>query len=247
MVFVRERKLTGGLDDAVAVATESQVLRSRHMLHRTHLLLVMLVAFIAFASTVGVANGQDVAQDSIRLELLRDPGNIDAVPLEVELTSPRAIEGTLLVRNHNLNMVWELPIAVAANTPIREVITMPVSSSRIDIEATLEIDGDEVASERIRNVGGAAAENAVGLLGVENELSSVEMSPAIGQAALVPLTDFALLPALDSVVASPSGLADLTTQDRADLFLWVATGRQLLVAGDPGSIDQLLPLSLIHI
>jgi len=68
------------------------------------------------------------------------------------------------------------------------------------------------------------------------------MRPDVGQASLIELNDLRLLAALDSLVVSEAGIRALTPEEQTELVSWIWSGHQLLVAGEPGSLEQLLPV-----
>ncbi|NNK90966.1 MAG: hypothetical protein HKO87_00910 [Acidimicrobiia bacterium] len=177
----------------------------------------------------------------VDLTLLRSVENVAVVPVRVSVLSTRAIEGTLVVEGRNSRVDWEYPIAVAANSEVTQIVMAPVTFTDVNLEASLVVGGEEVERTELRVFDDFGNENAAGLLGVAAPADSIPLTPDGGRATLIELDDLELLTALDTVVASPAGIRSLSPGELDRLLVWTTAGRQLVVAGDPGSIDGVLP------
>ena len=206
------------------------------------------VAVLTLVVLFGVSLPSEAqAQDDVRVavvdvDVLRSTSGASVVPMRVTVLSQRAIEAVLEIRISGSNLRWELPIALAANSELEQLITVPSSpGSSWTATATLFADGEEIA-EDVQNSGGANA-NAVGVLGIAAPGDEAQLTPDTGIASLIELNDLRIISGLDTVVASPAGIQALTAEEQAELLTWVSSGRQLLVADSAGSIDSLLPES----
>ena len=203
---------------------------------------VLTLVLLLGASLPSQAQAQDgdVRVAVVDVDVLRSTNGASVVPVRVTVLSQRAIEAVLEVRVSGSNLRWELPIALAANSELQQLITVPTSPGiSWTATATLFADGEEIADD-VQNSGGAN-ENAVGVLGIAAPGDEAQLSPNTGIASLIELNDLRIISSLDSVVASPAGLQALTAEEQAELLAWVSSGRQLMVADSPGSIDALLP------
>ena len=206
-------------------------------------MLAVLLLALALMLSAGPAGAQsnDERFVDVELDLLRSIENVSVVPVRVSVVSSRAIDGTLVVEGRNSRVDWEFPIAVAANSEVGQVVMLPVTFSDLVVEARLVVGGEEVASDELRVFENFGNQNVAGLLGLEAPADSVELVPGEGRATLLELDDLELLPSLDTVVAAPAGLRSLSADELDRLLVWIAAGRQLVVADRPGSVDGLLP------
>jgi len=203
--------------------------------------------FVAISTLAAPAGAQgDVAQDNdenvaaLNIEVLRSGTGATVVPVRVTVISRRAVEGSLQLRSPNTNVTWELPLALAANSEVQQLFVVPTNGqSSVSLSAALVVDGAEIADDK--SGAAIAPVNAVGLIGLSASGAQVQLVPEIGVASLVELDDLSSVAAFDTVVVSPAGLRSLADPELGRLLQWMAAGRQLAVAGDPGSIDAQLP------
>ncbi len=199
-------------------------------------LFLLLVGLVAPAA--GAQDEERVAV--VEIELLRTSNGAAVVPLQVTVESRRAVEAELEVAVPGLNMSWRYPLALAANTEVRQVILVPTDLFELRrVEAALLSGSDELATAEVNAQ--AANENAVGLLGIEAPGDEVTLNPDVGKASLIELDDLRLLPGLDSLVVSPASVRALSPEEQNVLLSWVWGGKQLLVAAESGSVDEWLP------
>lgn len=206
------------------------------------LLTILLLGGVLTSSTASaqVAQG-DEAIAGIEIEVLRSGAGASVIPVQVNVVSRRAVDGTIELRAPNMNISWELPVGLAANSEVSQLFAVPTAGrSSVELTATLIVDGSAVAEDESERFAGSA--NAVGLLGLSATSEEVQLRPELGVASITEMDDLAIMPALDTVVTSPAGLRSLTEIERTNLLQWVAGGRQLAVADVPGSIDAVLPV-----
>ncbi len=211
--------------------------------------LTLVVAGSAPASATLVNNGSPVvAQNEIAaidVVQLRSPLGRPVIPVQVTVTSSRAIEATLRLSVQGSSAGIEVPYALAANSVVTQVFAVPVRSIRPpNIDAELISNGDVLAEAESDGDRDQAPANAVGLLGVEGQ-GEVALVPSIGRGSLIALDDFRLLPALDTVVVSSPALQSLSDPERGQLLRWTGVGGQLIVVDEPGAIDALLPAAWV--
>jgi len=216
-----------------------RAMRQRRIVGGALLLFALLFVVSVPASAQQQADDDPIAV--IDIDVLRNPVGVSLVPVRVSVVSLRAIEATLLIDSANQKISWELPIALPANSEVSQTILVPVSFGEINLEASLVADGETIAERRVRGFDAAASVNAVGLLGLRGTTDELQLSPSYGVASLIVLDDMSILRGLDSVVASPAGMSALTPEELDVLLGWAAGGRQLVISGDPGAIDDLLP------
>jgi len=205
------------------------------------------IAVLSVADSASAAAQEVVAQADderlaiIQMEQLRNAEGASVIPVRVTVQSRRAVDATLEIRSRNTNLTWQLPLALAANTEVEQMLAVPVTFNQLGrLDATLFSGGDELAEARLENR--AAHENAVGVLGLEAGDAEVAMKPDIGMASLIELNDLRLLSALDSLVVSEAGVRALTPEEQTELVSWVWSGHQLLVAGEAGVLAEFLPV-----
>lgn len=212
---------------------------------RVHKKLGVLLAVCAlailgsvFASTPvsGQAGNERIAV--VEMEMLRSPSGTEMVPVRIDVVSQRAIEADLVVRVLDTDTTWRFPLALAANSEISQLVAVPVGNFLGRIEASLVADGEELADDDLN--GDSQFAEAVGVLGLEAP-DELQLAFDGGPASAIELNDLTILGALDTVVTSPAGLSTLTDVERTQLFGWLATGGQIVVSDDPGSIDDVLP------
>ncbi len=206
--------------------------------------MILVLAVVVLGGAVSVATAspvaaQDQAIAQIQIEQLRTSSGAEVVPVRVTITSARAIEATLRLRTSDSSAGWEVPYALAANSVVEQVFVVPTTVRDLQLEAELVSSGDVIAEADLDD-DARAAFNAIAVLGVEAP-AEVPVVPALGVASVTDLDDIRLLPALDSVVAAPQGLRSLTSEELSTLLRWVGVGGQLVVVGEPGAIDELLP------
>lgn len=202
--------------------------------------LLGALVLLALAGRAG-AQADDERFVDVDLTLLRSIENVSVVPVRVTVVSSRALEGTLVVEGRNSRVDWEFPIAVAANSEVGQIVVAPVTFADLVLDASLVVGGEEVAQRDLRVFEEFGNENVAGLLGVSAPADSVELVPEGGRATLLELDDLELLPALDTVVASPVGVRSLSPEELDRLLVWTSAGHQLVIADLPGTIDALLP------
>lgn len=211
---------------------------SRYAPKLAAVLVLALLLAISVASPAVAQDEERVA--AVDLQILRSTDGATVVPIRVTVVSQRAIDAVLEIRLEQSNLRWELPIALAANSEVEQLIAIPTSpGADWPIAVTLFADGEEL-DEDTTNARGANA-NAVGVLGIAAPGDEAQLSPDTGIASLIELNDLRIISALDTVVASPAGLQALTSEEQTELLTWVSSGRQLLIADEIGSVDGLLP------
>lgn len=206
------------------------------------LLLLLFATFVL--SLTSTAGGQD--EDSftqIEMSLLRDSRGAAHLPIEVRVLSERAIEGTLEVRSADQNLVLQFPLAMAANSELSQLVSVPATDAVAlrSLTASLLVDGEAIDEAQIRNFDGPT-DFAAGVLGLDVQQDVATLEPAIGTTSLIEVNDIRLLPALDIFVISPQGVASLRPAEQSQLLTWTGAGGQLAVADDPGTLDDLLPV-----
>lgn len=218
---------------------------SRGWIARTFITLLavgtVVVSVFALTGSTASAQNQDIA--AIQLEPLRSTRGAATVPYRVTAVADRAIEGTLQIRVVNQNVTFEFPLALAANTEISQLLAIPVESDFIgEINANLVVDGTSVGSDELfGDNGNRGTEFVAGVLGLEVTAEQAQVTPPVGMVTNVEIDDLRILSALDIVVSSPAALRTLTIDEQSQLFTWVGSGGQLVVADDADSIGDLLP------
>jgi len=209
---------------------------------------VFLVVIALFLSLIDVAGAQeDEAPASeiatLNMRALRATSGAVLVPIELTVSSlDRAIDGSLIVEAPDISVSWDIGVRLAANTEATQVLLVPISSFGIELAATLVVDDEDVAETDLEILNGDRGnENVIGVIGVDSPEREVPLFPEDGDASVIELSSLELLPGLDSVVVSPSGMRSLSADEQAQLLNWVGAGRQLVVADKPGALDESLP------
>ena len=208
-------------------------------------LLVLFALFVPFFSVAGAQEDEAPAAEiaTLNMRALRATSGAVLVPIELTVSSlDRAIDGSLIVEVPDISVSWDIGVRLAANTEATQVILVPISSFGIDMTATIVVDDEDVAETDLEILDGDRGnENVIGVIGVDAPEREVPLFPEDGDASVIELSNLDLLPGLDSVVISPSGMRSLSADEQAQLLNWVSAGRQLIVADKPGALDELLP------
>ncbi len=206
-------------------------------------LLVLLITSVGVITSTSAASAQDQDIASIDLDPLRSSNGASTVPYRVTVVSDRAIEGILQIRVVDQNISFEYPLALAANTEVSQLIGIPSNNGfGGPVEVNLLVDGTSVAGlDDFLENGNFGSDFAAGVLGLEVAAEQSQVTPPVGTVTNIEIDDLRILQALDIVVSSPAALRTLTPDEQAQLLTWVGSGRRLVVADEPGSIDDLLP------
>lgn len=222
--------------------SQGAVRYGRTVARRRLVVLVLLFATLLLSLT-STASGQAENQfTQIEMLLLRDPTGAAQLPIEVRVQSQRAVEGTLEVRSADQNLVLQFPLAMAANSELSQLVSVPAGDDGAlrSLTASLLVDGEAIDEAELQNIEGAN-NFAAGVLGLDVQQGNALLEPAIGTTSLIEVNDIRLLPALDIFVISSQGFESLTPTEQSQLLTWTGAGGQLAVADDPGTLDDLLP------
>ncbi len=215
---------------------------SRDLSRRVLATLTVVLSLALVVQTPAAAQDDDQDIAAIDIEVLRSPIGAELVPVRVTVVSRRAIEADLVISSEASNISWELPLALAANNEISQLVAVPATPGFFgQLDASLVADGERIADAEDNLE--SDFEQAIGVLGVAAPGPDLQLQYGLGLASAIELNDLTLLSALDTLVASPAGLASLTDVERTQLLGWLATGRQLIVTDAPGAADEFLPVA----
>ncbi len=212
-----------------------------------------LVVFSSFVVTSLASTEPISAQEAgITFRVTAPDGVVSAsgglVPIEIVVGSPRAIQGVVIVDlSQRGGAIYRVPIDVAAGTVVTVPLAVPVSFGELVLDASLIVDGEIVAEASLRRFGGGGQIGIIAaVLGVEAPAGRVPLQVGSGSAQVLEVSASDLLsvglPAVSTLIVSPEALVQLDGAAGDVVLGWAAGGGDLVVAGDPGSIDTFLPV-----
>lgn len=204
---------------------------------------VLILTFLSLLGPTPSAEAEATGEEVAEIDLSRlSIGSKGMFVVDIEVESKRAIEGTLVVRNFTADGAeYQYPINLPAQS--NSVQTVAVASPFGDVNLSVELveDDNVVASNQLQPNFASQASVAVAVFGFDDPASEGEFVVDEMPAAFFAIEDLATISTYDTIVGQPSALRELNEDEQDVLTSWISIGGQLIVSGDPGSIDEQLP------